>query len=549
MKFARFLTIVPLIAAPAIHAEEPTWKTLFNGEDLTGWKTILEKQQPGEDPRELVKIRDGNIHMYADTPDSESVPFGVIQHESSHSRFHLTFEYRWGTKRFAPRKDAIRDAGVLYHVDGPEKVWPDSVEYQIQEGDTGDIVFLPKAGLTWMNPDPKSAPEGQGDPGMLPESGGILRDFTGTDFAYIGRFPVLDTMDGWNRVDVIVQADETAEHIINGSTVARIDRLRKKDGSPAIAGKVALQLEGAEILYRDVKIRDLDLPLRATTRFVAMSSVKGVESRKLQLQITNPSKTARPLDLKISGKDSTSFKATVDGSSLAPGSSATVNIEFTPSGDPGRYSAGLQIGSKDEGVFVILQGIHLKALEGKNEPPLQLITQALGIPLNVGGKTLELDSRAEVIGQSEKAGLFKSAGPGKIKVTPLARFSPPGVVPFGISLEGGETMQRIGSLAGPEIAPDGHQCVFPPLAGHEGSVEIDAPEKPFAFYMEGHKYVSWTDPARKTAATIPHTARVYPVRFLQGRALENAWLVGFEEAENGDYQDAVFLLENVTPVK
>ncbi len=28
--------------------------------------------------------------------------------------------------------------------------------------------------------------------------------------------------------------------------------------------------------------------------------------------------------------------------------------------------------------------------------------------------------------------------------------------------------------------------------------------------------------------------------------MENAYLVGFEEAKNGDYQDAVFLLENVT---
>jgi hypothetical protein len=30
--------------------------------------------------------------------------------------------------------------------------------------------------------------------------------------------------------------------------------------------------------------------------------------------------------------------------------------------------------------------------------------------------------------------------------------------------------------------------------------------------------------------------------------MENAWLVGFEEAANGDYQDAVFLIENVKPL-
>ena len=30
--------------------------------------------------------------------------------------------------------------------------------------------------------------------------------------------------------------------------------------------------------------------------------------------------------------------------------------------------------------------------------------------------------------------------------------------------------------------------------------------------------------------------------------MRNTWAIGFEEAKNGDYQDAVLMVENVVPV-
>ncbi len=66
--------------------------------------------------------------------------------------------------------------------------------------------------------------------------------------------------------------------------------------------------------------------------------------------------------------------------------------------------------------------------------------------------------------------------------------------------------------------------------------------------MKGHKFVSFSDPAIKTEAGIPNTGRIYPVTFFQDREMKNSWLVGFEEAANGDYQDALFLIENAAPL-
>ncbi len=42
--------------------------------------------------------------------------------------------------------------------------------------------------------------------------------------------------------------------------------------------------------------------------------------------------------------------------------------------------------------------------------------------------------------------------------------------------------------------------------------------------------------------------RTYPLKDRAGVAIANAYLVCFEEAANGDYQDYVFTLSNVTPV-
>jgi hypothetical protein len=526
------------------------WQTLFNGRDLDGWTTVLSDMKPGQDPEHLVQVRDGVIHMYPDTDPAATVKFGTIVHDKTFSRFHLSLEYRWAGKRFAPRKDSLRDAGVLYHASAIGRVWPDSVEYQIQEGDTGDIVFLPKTGLTWMRPDPAMAPEGQGEPGMLPEEGGTPRNFQTGKFAYIGRLPVIDFEKEWNRVELIVHADETAEHVINGKTIARISHLCEKDGTPATQGRIALQLEGAEILYRDVKIRELGKPLSADRNVVSLSGVRGNPTRKQVVNVRNPTDAEIPADIVISGKDAGLFKVTAARNSISAGGLLAVTVEFQPPATPGRFSAGLQIGNRTEGTFLLLQGIGLAAFEGKNEPPLQSIVHALGIPLSVGGHKLALDTEATTIGQSTAAFSFKAAGEGKIRITPLARFSPKGEVPFGVVESGSEELREIGRLADVSAAiPDAHQTLFPPLAGGVAHVEFDAPEKPFALFMKGHVYVSFTDPRIKTSATIAHTGRVFPVEMFQGRKMKNAWLIGFEEATNGDYQDGLFILENVRPVQ
>jgi hypothetical protein len=296
--------------------------------------------------------------------------------------------------------------------------------------------------------------------------------------------------------------------------------------------------------------KDTGPQLQGDRPVVALSAVHGKVVRKAKLQVSNPTDTEVPADFQVTGKDAALFKATAAAEVVPAGGSITLEIEFSAPDFPGRFSAVLQHADPSASALASLQAVGLAAFEGKNEPSLQSIVHALGIPLDVGGSQLELDTAKELIGESIPASYFRPAGPGKIRVTPLARFSPPGVTPFGIVRAGEAELIEIGRLADvSEQVPDAHQTLFPPLDGSAYPLEFEAPPQPFAFYMKGHKFNSFTDPKLKTDATIAHTARVFPVTLFQGKPIRNAYLIGFEEASNGDYQDAAFLVENITPAQ
>ncbi|MBB5350455.1 hypothetical protein HNR46_000679 [Haloferula luteola] len=540
-----FALFLGLIASPRSSASD--WQPLFNGRDLDGWTVTLENLSPGEDPDQLVQVHDGAIHMYRDVPVGQKVPFGVITHERELSRFQVRFEYRWIGKRFAPRADKLRDAGLLFHVQDASTIWPTSVECQVQEGDTGDLIFIRTGGHTWMRPETSPAPEGAGEAGQLPENGGVLKIYE-PSWPYIGRFEEADSPSGWNRVVVTVQADESAEFTVNGRTIARLGGIVDPQGQPLKKGRICLQLEGAEIAYRAVEFREIPAPPLIEPRLLSLSAVRDQPAQPGIVHLRNPGTTpiSRP---SWTGSDADCFEVLEGPAEVAPGAQAEWKIAFHPRHGARRYYAGLHFDVPNAAPITLpVQAIGLDAFEGKNEPPLQRIVHALGIPLDVGGQALELDTRAAQIGQSLAHPQFVAAGEGKIRITPLARFSPPGETPWGFTLQDPSQNQEVARMAGPAIAADAHQCLLPPLSDGQATIEIAPPASPFGFFMAGHHYVSYTDANRPSDAPIPHAARVYPVLHFQGKPMTDAWLVGFEEASNGDYQDLVLLVEGIRPL-
>lgn len=247
-------------------AQAGEWTRLFNGRDLSGWYTFLQKHGKNSDPDHVITIEDGAIHLYKDAADGSNVVMGYIGTDKEFENYHVRFQYRWGTKKFQPRYALKRDAGFYYHIIGADAVWPRSLQFQIQQTDVGDLLALYGYQVdTWIDPKTRNDTE---PTFMDPEKGGEPRVLGGKGIGYQQRLPEEIEVDGWNTAEVIAKGNTTT-HILNGRVVNRGVNIRytdpEKPGStrPAGRGRIALEIEAAEIFFRNVEIKMLEGPAEA----------------------------------------------------------------------------------------------------------------------------------------------------------------------------------------------------------------------------------------------------------------------------------------------
>lgn len=249
----------------ALESEKGSWERIFNGENFDGWYTYLDGQGKNKDPDRIFQVYDGVIHIYKNNQHGQSAAFGYLSTISEYSNYHLRFQYRWGNKKFGHRTNAKRDAGVLYHVVGKDKLWPTSVESQIQEGDTGDIFTIATRISTTIDPVKESS-------GKISyyQVGGVAHTQGSKGITRVVKSGMYEK-DGWNTVEIVVQGSN-AVHIVNGKINNRCEEIHMSIPSvlsnwlpllswdPLDKGKIAFQAEGAEIFYRNIEIKSLDIP-------------------------------------------------------------------------------------------------------------------------------------------------------------------------------------------------------------------------------------------------------------------------------------------------
>lgn len=192
---------------------------------------------------------------------------------------------------------------------------------------------------------------------------------------------------------------------------------------------------------------------------------------------------------------------------------------------------------------VAVSALRAYGLEGDNEPSLANIVDALGYTVDVGGKTLELGIDPDLIGAEVRAPLFRKAGSGAVTLTPVARYSPVGATPFGYFTLSGSAPQR--TVAG-TLAAGQYQTLNPVATGTQS---FDPGAQSFGVFIDPAAYqypLTYTQDSLNTGKT-KHAVRVYPLRDASGQPVPNSYLLAFEPSVNGDYQDAVFVLQNVTP--
>ena len=249
-----------LCAGSTIHAADHQAATpLFNGRNLDGWYIYAKNADAAAKPT-LFEVTDGTLHTYPGAADGSTQPFGYLITTAEYSDYHLTLEYKWGTKKFAPRAtpDSVRDAGVCYHVRAPDEIWPICVECQIQEGDTGDVWTVHTRATTRIHPMNMNY-------SAAPSALEVTKGDKPSDYNRFLRSYSYEK-EGWNRVELIVRGD-TATYLVNGHVCNRVTGLKAWDAAtaawqPLTKGKILLQAEGAEIFYRNVTLQPLD-PLPA----------------------------------------------------------------------------------------------------------------------------------------------------------------------------------------------------------------------------------------------------------------------------------------------
>jgi hypothetical protein len=196
------------------------WTPLFNGKDLSGWKVFLDpkKREQVADADKVFTVKDGILVVRGDIN-------GYVRTAQEYGDYQLKVQWRWTDKVYS--KSGKRNSGVFVHVSGEDKIWPKAVEAQLAEGRAGDIWLVDgfKLQVDPQRRDPK-----------------VERHF----------FHLQDGVEKpygeWNQYDISCSGGKI-KLVVNGVLQ------NEATGAELTRGGILLQSEGAEIHFKDVKIR------------------------------------------------------------------------------------------------------------------------------------------------------------------------------------------------------------------------------------------------------------------------------------------------------
>lgn len=195
---------------------EREWKPLFNGKDFSGWTFDVRDNSA---PETIWKVMDGTI-----VTSGKGKSAGVIRTEKTYSNYELEFEWKWINGK--------GNSGCLIHSSNPREmsIWPKSIEVQLASDNAGDF---------WQIGETIEVEEKQvvkNKSGQLSRRRLNLTD--GTE----------KPLGEWNKMRVIVK-DATVEVFVNDTLV------NKGWNSSVTEGAICLQAEGADIQFRNIRIK------------------------------------------------------------------------------------------------------------------------------------------------------------------------------------------------------------------------------------------------------------------------------------------------------
>ncbi|MEZ5071427.1 MAG: DUF1080 domain-containing protein [Bacteroidales bacterium] len=187
---------------------------LFNGNDLSNWTFFSDKDSVDMDG--VFWVEDGMIQ-------TSGIPNGYIRSKGSYSNYDLHVEWRW--------MEEPVNSGVLIHVQGEDRLWPQAIECQLMHEHAGDLVLMGKG------------------------TGITVRDTAFMIESEENRYKVLPK---WEAVSELSAGEWNSYDIssMNGRLEVKVNGVLQHVGTAATLteGNILLQSEGAPLQFRNITL-------------------------------------------------------------------------------------------------------------------------------------------------------------------------------------------------------------------------------------------------------------------------------------------------------
>jgi 3-keto-disaccharide hydrolase len=254
------VTLLFALAVAPARAAEPV--ALFDGKDMGKWYTFLRDHGKDKDPNATFTVKDGVLRI-------SGQDWGGLTTRDEYTSYRVEVEYAWGGKVWPPREKTARDSGLIVHATGQDgtvgKSWLDGYQCNMIEGGTGDISVTGQNKKYTFAAECLESPSGKVSGMSYYKEGAPVKEFRpGGRLLWFGKDPGWKNVLGfrgkgdvekgvgeWNNLVVTMKADTMAVQL-NGVTLTRAT------GLGVTKGKLQIQSEGAEVLFKKITLTPLD---------------------------------------------------------------------------------------------------------------------------------------------------------------------------------------------------------------------------------------------------------------------------------------------------
>ncbi len=244
---------LPMVSPSAqLTKADSGWVSLFNGENFDGLYSRMYGEDVSDQPDAVFQVQtesgtgDPIIHV--------SPGGGHLGTDAEFSHYRMRVQYRFGDNT-GPNDNA----GLMYHLteDFPRmnNNWPRSIECQMRKQETADAFSIQD--VTYEVPvRPGTNQYEEGSNSTTTSWSGNHRQVY--SLSHVGQNPYQDRT--WNDMEIIVRGSERAVHTAGGKKLLELFNIRVPNGNsetPWSKGKIALQAESAEIMYKNWEIMEL----------------------------------------------------------------------------------------------------------------------------------------------------------------------------------------------------------------------------------------------------------------------------------------------------